>query len=264
MKFLSFLGVVFFLFSSCSDYSRLQKSTDLDKKYEAAVVYFNKGDYVKSSTLLEELLSVYKGTAKGENVSYYYAQSIFEMGDYTLAGYYFKSFVRSYPQSAKAEECAYLHAYCYYLNSPTYSLDQTDTKEAIKEFQLFINNYPNSERLKECNELIDKLRGKLEQKYYEISKQYHHISDYKAAIQALNNTLKEFPDSKYKEEMLFLMLESSYLLAINSIETKKLERFDSTIDIYLKFVDTFAKGTYAKKAEGIYENSLKEKQKVKS
>src|SRR5205823_2189449 len=134
---------------------------------------YEKEDYLKALTLLEELITLFRGTAKEENALYYYANTNYNMGDYELARYHFRNFVKTFPASVHAEECAYLTAYCYYLNSPEYSLDQSDTKTAIKEFQVFINEYPKSSRISECNEIIDKLRGKLEKKHYEISKQYY-------------------------------------------------------------------------------------------
>ncbi len=250
--------------ASCSDFSKLQKSTDLELKYTKAKEYFEKGDYLKASVLLEELMGLYKGTVKGEEIYYYYAQTQFESGDYSLAGYYYRNFVRTYPSSTKAEECAYMNAYCYYLNSPVYSLDQTDTKAAIREFQSFINRYPQSARIKESNEIIDKLRGKLEKKSYEVAKQYYNVGDYKASVVAFNNTLKDFPETKYREEFMFLTIKANYLLAQNSIDVKKAERYKSSTEAYLKFIDTYKASKYLREAETIYNNTLKAQEKIKS
>ena len=84
-------------------------------------------------------------------------------------------------------------AYCNYLNSPDFTLDQTSTVDAIKDLQLFINMYPKSSRLSECNDLIDKLREKLESKDFRIAKLYFRMDDYSAAITSMNNILKDFP-----------------------------------------------------------------------
>ena len=73
-------------------------------------------------------------------------------------------------------------AYCYYLDSPDLTLDQASTYKAIENLQLFINLYPKSERVNECNQLIDKLRNKLETKSFLNAKLYFKIGDYKAAI----------------------------------------------------------------------------------
>jgi outer membrane protein assembly factor BamD len=242
-------------------FNKLVKSTDIDAKYAAAVKYFKKEDYTKALTLFEELMSVYRGTAKAEEVHFYYAYCNYNLDDYIIAGYQFRSFVKNFPSSIHTEECAYMNAYCFYLSSPGYSLDQTDTKLAIKEFQRFTNQYPKSSRIAECNTMLDKLRGKLELKSYDNSLLYYNMVDYKAAIVAFGNHLKDFPGSKHAEELNYLIIKSYYLLAINSIESKKQERFKAAVDNYIKYIDTFPKGQYVKDAELIYTSALKNLEK---
>lgn len=249
--------------SSCSDYNKLLKSTDYNKKYEAAIKYYEKGEYSKSLALLEELVSVYRGTEKGQKIMYYYAYATYSSGDYILAGYHFNNFVKTFPASDKTEECAFMYAYCYYLESPRYSLDQTDSKSAIKELQFFINKYPNSERIGQCNELIGKLRVKLEQKYFEISQQYYFLDDYKAAVVSFENVLKEFPDTKYREEIMFMILKSNYIFATKSFDSKKAERFKSTISAYNKFVSYYPSSPqYGKDAEGYFSSAKKQLENI--
>jgi outer membrane protein assembly factor BamD len=232
------------------------KSTDYEKKYNAAVSYYEKKEYVKELALLEELVSVYRGTNKAEKIMYYYAYSNYAVGDYLLAGYHFNNFVRTFPASDKVEECAFMYAYCYYLQSPRYSLDQTDTKNAIKELQFFLNKYPESSRKEQCNTLIASLREKLERKDYEIAMQYYFLDDYKAAIVALENLLKDYPDTKYREDAMFTIIKSNYLYAIKSVETKQAERLKSTIDSYHKFISYFPQGSkYSKEAEIYYQSA---------
>lgn len=244
---------------SCSDYNKLLKSSDYNKKYDAAIKYYEAKEYSKSLALFEELISVYRGTNKAEKIMYYYAYATYAGGEYLLAGYHFNNFVKTFPLSDKTEECAFMYAYCYFLESPRYSLDQTDTKNAIKELQFFINKYPNSERVKQCNELVDRLREKLEKKNYEISKQYYFLDDYKAAITSFENVLKDFPDTKYREEVMYLIVKSNYTYAVKSIDTKKTERLKSTVDAYNKFASFFPKESkYSRDAEFYYTNAKKQ------
>jgi outer membrane protein assembly factor BamD (BamD/ComL family) len=51
-------------------------------------------------------------------------------------------------------------------------------------------------------------------------------------------------------------------LAINSLETKKLERLNLAMESYLKLVDLYPKSNYAQKAEAIYESCLKIKSNI--
>ena len=238
-------------------FNKLVKSSDMDAKYVAAIKYFDKEEYTKALTLFEELMGVYRGTSKAEEVHYYYAYCSYNLNDYIVAGYQFRNYVRNFPGGKHTEECAYMNAYCFYLNSPDYSLDQIDTKLAIKEFQRFTNQYPQSAHIPECNDLLDKLRGKLERKSYENAMLYFNTSDYKASLVAFANHLKDFPDSKHAEELNYLIIRSYYLLALNSIDAKKQERFKAAVDNYIKFLDKYPKSDYLKQAEMVYASALK-------
>jgi outer membrane protein assembly factor BamD len=83
-----------------------------------------------------------------------------------------------------------MSALCYYEGSMDYNLDQSSTELAINELQDFLNNYPNSERSKNINTLIDELSYKLEFKAYENARQYFKMGEYKAANVALENVWK--------------------------------------------------------------------------
>lgn len=243
------------LFSCKGSYQRLLKSSDYELKYKRAVEYYEKKDYVRALPLLEELVTVMRGTARAEKIHYYYAQTNYAIEDYLLASYHFKDFARTYPQSQFVEEATFLSAYCFYLTSPPYSLDQANTISAIQEMQIFINMYPQSAHLQECNEIIDRLRLKLENKAFDISKLYYNTMHYQSAIVAFQNFQRDFPDSKYREEASFYQFKSAHLLAINSVETKMEARLKSTQELCQKYLDSFPKGKYRNAAESILEAS---------
>jgi outer membrane protein assembly factor BamD len=237
---------------SCGGLNKILKSSDYELKFTKATEYYNKGNYTAALTLFEELIPVFKGTEKAEQVYYYYAYCNYYLGDYSLAGFHFRTFYRAFHNSSHAEECAYMNAYCYYLSSPRYSLDQADTKNAMQEMQNFVNEFPESPRIDTCTILMDKLRGKLERKAYEIAKAYYFRSDFKASVPAFQNFTKDFPESSHIEEVDFLIVKSWYLLAKNSIDSKKAERIEKSMESYLKFVDLHPQSQFLKEAEGIY------------
>jgi outer membrane protein assembly factor BamD len=250
--------------SSCGKFSKILKSTDLTEKYAAAEAYYLKGDYYHAQQLLEELITYYRGTTNAEKIYFYYAYCYYGMEDYTSAAYYFKSFSATYPHSKYARETQYLSAYCTYLDSPDYSLDQTNSLSAIKELQLFVDMYPKSDTVAICNKLIDDLRSKLETKEFEVSKLYFKTEEYKAAIVSFKNTLKDYPDTKYKEECLFYIVKANYVYATNSVSSKKVARFQAAIDAYAILIEDFPQSKYLKDAETINKNSLKEINKIKN
>ena len=226
--------------------------------------YYNQKDYYRALQLFDQLLPVYRGTTKAENIAYCYAYSYFKQSQYTLAAYQFNNFTSSFPKSDKVEECMYMSAYCNYLESASSSLDQTSTQDAIKNFQMFINVYPNSSRINECNGLIDKLRLNLETKAFDIAKMYYKIEDFTAAITSFKSMLKDYPDTKYKEDALYYILRANYKFASNSVSYKKEERYTSTVEAYNNFNKNFPTSDYIKECNNINKIALKELTKFKN
>ncbi|KAA6312270.1 Outer membrane protein assembly factor BamD, partial [termite gut metagenome] len=87
MKIYIFIITLFVntFFCSCGEFTKLQKSTDYEYKYEAAKTYFAKGQYEKSITLLNELITILKGTDKGEESLYMLGMSYYNSKDYLTA-----------------------------------------------------------------------------------------------------------------------------------------------------------------------------------
>ncbi len=247
---------------SCSKYQKLLKSSDNEKKYETAMELYQKGDYYKALQLFDQLIPVYRGTNKAEDLFFDYAYSYFHEKEYVMASYYFKRFVTSFPGSEHTEEAAFMAAYCKYLDSPRYSLDQTVTREAINDFQLFINAYPFSERAKEANDLIDELRDKLQKKAYNIANLYFKMEDYQAAIVSYENMLKDYPDTEYKEDILYKVIKSYYEYAMKSIQQKKKERYEAAVKAYLEFVDQYPESQYIQDAQKMRERVKEELEKI--
>ena len=260
MKMRNFAPIVLvflLLFSSCGDYGKIVKSTDYEFKYKKALEYYESGEFVRSSTLLKELLNIYRGTSRADRVYYYYAKSQFGMKDNLMAGHYFKTLVKEFPRSEYAEESQYMVGYCFYLDSPSPRLDQQVTQDAIDALQLFINLFPSSTRVEEANRLIIELRDKLVYKSYVSGRLYYDLKNYKAAVVALSSSLKDFPDTKYREELMFMLLKAKYLLATKSVEEKKRERLSSALDEYFTFVDEYPESKHRKEAEKYYSTTAK-------
>ncbi len=250
--------VLLVLLASCSEYQKLLKSNDHDLKYSKAMEYYEKGDYMRASTLLEGVINIYMGTEKSEVSHYIYAECLYNMRDYLMAAHYFRLFVQNYPTSDKAEDAQFMTAYCSYKTSPNPRLDQTDTYNALDGFQLFINLYPNSERVEEATRLMDELRDKLVYKAYLNAILYYNLgtflgNNYLSAVIASRNTLDEFPDTKHREELSFLILDAKYIQAVNSVEERMQERLRETIDEYYIFINEFPESQYLRRANRIFE-----------
>lgn len=262
MRSLLFVLVVV-LVSSCGEYQKLLKSSDNDLKYQKAMEYYQAEDYMRAATLLKDLIGIYRGTEKSEEAHIVYANCLYGMRDYLMGSHYFNTFVQNYPTSNQAEEAQFMSAYCSYKMSRNPRLDQAETYQALDGFQLFINLYPGSPRVAEATTLMDELRDKLVYKSFLNARLYFNLgnymgNNYQSAIISARNSLDEFPDTRYREELSFLILEARYIEAINSIEEKMEDRLRATMDEYYSFINEFPKSAYLRKANKIFEDiSLK-------
>jgi outer membrane assembly lipoprotein YfiO len=249
--------IILVLLSSCGEYEKLLKSTDFDLKKSKAKEYFDKGEYVKTTELLAQILPRFRATDEAEDLNWMNAQAYFGMKDYIMAGSYFKTFIDQFPFGKHAEEANYMAALCDYNISARPELDQENTKNAIEGFNIFLNKYPNSSKAEDCKKRIKDLQDKLVEKSYLNAKLYYDMKQYKAAVVALTNSLKENAESKYREQMMYLKLNSLFLYAEFSLEIKQKERYQATLDDYYSFMEEFPKSTYAKDVNGIYQKTNK-------
>ncbi len=235
----------------CSEFHKAQKSRDVAFKTEVAEKYFANEKYDRTIPLLEELIVLCRGGECSERMNYLHAKSFFGMKDYIMAAYYLANFTKTFPKSQYAEECAFLSAYCHYRNSPAYPLDQEETRHAVDQLQLFMVRYPQTALKDSCNTLIDQLRGKLEVKAYEACTQYFHMRNYQAAGVSYRSFLRDWPNSRFREEALWRTLLADHQLAINSVEDKRAERVAEAIRSYHNFADAFPESRLMVQAERI-------------
>ena len=172
-----------------------------------------------------------------------------------MAGSYFKSFIDQFPYGKHAEEANFMAAMCDYKISPRPELDQENTINAIEGFNIFITRFPASPKIEESKQHIKELEEKLVKKSYLSARLYYDMKDYKAAVVALNNSLKEYAETKYREEMMFLKLNSLFLYAENSYALKQKERYQATLDDYYSFMEEFPKSQYSKEVKRIFQNT---------
>lgn len=143
--------------------------------------------------------------------------------------------------------------YCNYLASPKPRLDQQPTRKALNDFQLYLNRYPNSFRKDKINSYIDEMTDKLAYKDYLSARNYYLRTYYRAAVVSLQNCLKDYPGSKYREEIMYLLFNSKYEIAANSVEEKKLERYNAAKEEYYYFVDEYPNSKFINEIKKKYE-----------
>ena len=256
--------------TSCGEYNKVLKSTDYEYKYEAAKSYFGKGQNTKAAAILEELITILKGTDKAEESLYMLGMTYYNQGDFITASHYFSTYYNTYPRGTYTEQARFYSGKALFLDTPEPRLDQSSTYKAIQELQMFMEYFPASNRHQEAQQMIFDLQDKLVMKDYMAARLYYDLgsytgnssysttgNNYLACIVTAQNALKDYPYTKLREDISILLLRAKSDMAKESVEEKKEERMRDAIDEYYAFKNEFPESKYTKEVENIYKDAKK-------
>ena len=255
------LGMLIF---ACSDYNQVIKGDDYKRKFELADELYNDKQFARTIVLYEQIYQRMPKTGEGELAYFRIGKSYYEEGDYYMAGYYLGAFTQRFPYSVKAQEALFLSAMCSVNNSPEASLDQNDTELAINNLQQFIDTYPQSTLVDSCNKIMDRLHLKLEKKDYDAVRLYSKTENYRAAVTSATSFMQDYPRSKNREEVMFILVKNAYYLALNSVDEKKKERIEQAMERYRTFVAEFPESAHDAEVDGYNDALVKELEKLNS
>lgn len=252
--------------ASCTNINKIVRTQDYDYKYEVAKQYFAEGQYNRAATLLQDVLSVYKGSEQGEESLFLTGVCHMKAHAYEAASTVFKKYYQTYPRGKYAEKARFNSGWCLYMSTPETKLDQTPTYEAVTEFQNFIETFPGSSLRPQAQEYIFKLQDKLVEKEYLSAKLYYDLGayigngtngNYNACIVTAENAIKDYPYTSRREDFAILILRAKFQLATHSVLEKKEERYHNAIDEYYGFMTEYPESKYVSEATSLYNKAKK-------
>lgn len=263
------LGV---LLSACGEYYQVQKSPDINERYAYAKKSYNEKRYKRVVTLMNDIVGNFTGTAEGPQSLYLLADSYYHLGQSDDAAATFRNYYTSYPKAPRVEEARYKSGECLYKDAPDPRLDQSRTYAAIKELQGYLDFYPKGKYKEEVESMLFDLQDRLAEKAYLAAELYYNLglylgNNYLSCVITAENALKDFPYTKWKEELVYLILKAKYEQAINSVYSRMQERFREVVDQYYAYANEFPEGKYKKEARKIYEEMnryIERKQKAEA
>ena len=261
------IGVLVLMVSCKSTFNQVAKTTDYDYRYEAAKEYFAGGQYSKCTQLLEDMVMLLKGTDKAEESLFMLGMCYYNMSDFETAAMYLDRYYKTYSKGTYTELARFFSGKASYMQSPDIRLDQSPTVTSINTLLEFLDFYPYSNKRSEVYDMLEDLRNRLAEKEYQSALLYYNLgsytgncvnggSNYEACIITAENTLKTYPYTSHREDLMIMILRARYRLANKSVPEKKEERYRETIDEYFGFKNEFPDSKYINEANKIYKYSV--------
>lgn len=239
------------MFSGCAhEFNQVYKSQDYNYKYEYAKECFANGKYSQAIALLEELVTIQKGTDNAEESLYMLAMAQFNDRDYESAAMSFKKYYKAYPKGIYAQMASFYVGESLYMSTPEPRLDQTQTVSSISAFQEYLDIYPEATLKSKAQKRLFDLQDKLVKKELYSAQLYYNLgtyfgnctsggSNYEACIITAQNAIKDYPYSSLREDFAVLIMKSKFELAQQSVEEKKIDRYRAAEDECYGFINEF-------------------------
>lgn len=253
--------LVLLLLTGCQkEFNAVYKSTDYRYKYEYAKQCYAEGKYQRAVTLLQDIIVPMKGSQDAQESLYMLGMAEYLSKDYETAAETFKKYVKTYPRGEYAEMAQFYDGQSLYMSTPEPRLDQTQTVSAISAFQEYLDLFPDAKNKDLAQTRLFALQDKLVDKellsaklYYNLGSYFNNCSfggnNYEACIVTSQNALKDYPYTSKREEFATLIMRSKFHLAEQSVETKKLERYQDAEDECYGFINEYPDSKERKEAE---------------
>ena len=120
----------------------------------------------------------------------------------------FRDFIALYPTHPRAQYAQFKVGMVYFQQMRRPERDQAETRNAIIEFELFEERYPESELLAEVQDYLRQAYDRLSESNYVVGKFYHRINWHPGAIDRLELILRDDPDFSQRDLVYYYLADS--------------------------------------------------------
>jgi len=120
----------------------------------------------------------------------------------------FTEFLSFYPTNPRADYAQYKLGLAHARQMRAPQRDQTETRAAVKEFEAFLDRYPNSSLKPEVQAKLREARDRLSQGSFEVGLFYYRQKWYPGAIDRFKSVLKDDPAFLGRDGVYFYLGES--------------------------------------------------------
>jgi outer membrane protein assembly factor BamD len=120
----------------------------------------------------------------------------------------FKEFLSFYPTHRRADYAQLKLGMAHFRQMRHPQRDQTETREAVKEFETFVARYPESSLLPEAKQHLREARDRLSESDYLVGYFYYRQKWYPGAIDRFKAVLKEDPEYTGRDALYYYLADA--------------------------------------------------------
>lgn len=235
-----------------------------EEAYQKGMDQFEDEDYQQAIRLFRGVFEYGRGNEWAPKARFQLALAQRELGKHLVAANEFKRFTELYRNNELLPRAEFERANSYYLRSPMYRLDQSDSEQGISLFRLFIDRYPDHDLVPEAKEKIEELRGKLARKKYEAGELYEERDMWNAATTVYEEVFDQYPDTPWADDALLGAVRAYIRYADRSVQQKQAERYQKAIQNYNRLTQLFPESDLVDRAEGLYSEARNKLDRVQA
>jgi outer membrane protein assembly factor BamD len=157
---------------------------------------------------------------------------------YVLAANEYREFLTFYPTNPRADYAQYKLGMTFFRQMRGPQRDQTETREAVRELQLFVERYPNSALLPEVQQRLREARDRVGQAEYQVGVFYFKQRWYPGAIDRLRALMKSDPGFTYRDGLYYHLAEALLKVKLDA----------EALPLYERLLTEFQQSEYLEKA----------------
>jgi len=195
-----FLFILLSLFLMGCGGKQIHLEEDLNPQFEKAMQFFEREKFGRAKDEFDYIIMTDPGSRLASRSQFYKGESLFHLEEYGDASAVFDRFARFSNDREKIETARYRICQCAMLSANAYQRDQSQTHRALDQLQMFIEDFPQSQFIREAEKAMGELRNKLAKKEYEVGRMYLKLEENEAALLYFQSVLNNYYDTSYADD----------------------------------------------------------------
>lgn len=200
-----------------------------------------------------------------EQTQFLLAESYFNLEEWLEARGEYGSFANNFPSSPFVETAEFRKAVSAFNIEYNIDRDETNTTLAMRDFEKFASNYPESPLTDSVNHYLNLLLERRAERDYRVGKLYHKLGHPQSTAIYMKEFLDLYPKSKRRPEALVLLVQS--YAELDQFETARfyLDNYKNTVpdSIQKRIESVKSQETYISRLEKKFQRRIEKEQKEK-